>query len=249
MKARDFLTAAEALPVADLARLTGGRGLVVVAPHPDDESLGCGGLIAEARARGLPVRLVVVSDGAGSHPNSPSHPPARLRALRERETVEAVRALGLGPEHVRFLGLPDRFVPGEGPGAEAAAEAVADAVQAIEAGALFTTWARDPHCDHAAAAAIAVLARRRLTGVALYAYPVWGWTLPADTEVGGPPRGVRLDVSAHLPAKARAVAAHRSQTTGLIADDPTGFRLEPAMLARFARPHEIFLEVATEVSS
>lgn len=244
MTAGEFLAAAEALPVADLATLTGGRGLVVVAPHPDDESLGCGGLIAEACARRVPVRLVVVSDGSGSHPNSPSYPPARLRDLRERETLEAARALGLEADHVRFLGLPDRFVPREGLEADAAADAVADAARAAGAGALFTTWAHDPHCDHAAAAAIAALARGRLPGIALHAYPVWGWTLPAETDVGRPPRGARLDVSVHLPAKARAIAAHRSQTTDLIADDPGGFRLEPAMLGRFAGPHEIFLEVA-----
>ncbi len=78
----------------------------------------------------------------------------------------------------------------------------------------------------------------------LYAYPVWGWTLPPESEVGAAPRGARLDIARHLPTKAAAIAAHRSQTTDLIADDPAGFRLEPAMLARFARDHEIVLEVA-----
>ncbi|MGY2047742.1 PIG-L deacetylase family protein [Methylobacterium sp. JK268] len=244
MRADAYLAAAEALPFGTLPDLTGGRGLVVVAPHPDDESLGCGGLIAEACARGLPVRLVVVSDGVGSHPNSPSHPPERLRALREAETREAARALGLDPAGIRFLRLPDRFVPEQGPEAEAAAQAIADAARESGAGALFVTWAQDPHCDHRAAATLA--RRARIPDLRLHAYPVWGWTLPPDTEVGEAPRGCRLDIARHLPAKAAAIAAHRSQTTDLITDDPDGFRLDAAMLARFARPFEIFIAVDPE---
>lgn len=243
MRADAFLAAAAALPVRDLRDLVPAGGVVVVAPHPDDESLGCGGLIAEACARGIPVRLVVVSDGVGSHPNSPSHPPERLRTLRESETLAAAAALGLPAGHVAFLRLPDRFVPSSGPRAEAAAEAIAAAARACGAGALFVTWRHDPHCDHAASAALAGLARRRLGEVRLYAYPVWAWALPPETEVADAPRGARLDVARHLARKAAAVAAHRSQTTDLIADDPGGFRLEPAMLARFAQGHEIFLDV------
>ncbi|MEH3145915.1 MAG: PIG-L family deacetylase [Methylobacterium frigidaeris] len=249
MRADAFLAAAEALPFRDLRDLVGEGGLVVVAPHPDDESLGCGGLIAEARARGVSVRLVVVSDGVGSHPNSPSYPPERLRDLREAETLAAARALGLDAGHVRFLRLPDRFVPRAGPEAEAAAEAIAAAARDCGATSLFVTWAHDPHCDHEASAALARMARARLSHaglgpVRLHAYPVWGWALPPEIEVGPAPRGARLAIAARLAAKRAAVAAHRSQTTDLIADDPDGFRLEPAMLDRFARPFEIFLEVA-----
>jgi LmbE family N-acetylglucosaminyl deacetylase len=244
MRADAFLAAAEALPFASLDEIAGGRGIVVVAPHPDDESLGCGGLIAQACRRGLPVQLVVVSDGIGSHPNSPSYPPQRLRDLRERETLDAARALGLAPAHVSFLRLPDRFVPKSGPEAEAAADRIAALVRECEADTVLVTWAHDPHCDHEASAAIARLVRDRLSWIRLLEYPVWGWALPPGTEVGDPPAGVRLDVSDALDAKRAAVAAHRSQTTGLIDDDPGGFRLDARMIERFARPFEIYLDVA-----
>ncbi|NEU12916.1 PIG-L family deacetylase [Methylobacterium sp. BTF04] len=241
MHADAFLKAAEALPVGDLDALLNGGGLVVVAPHPDDESLGCGGLIAAARARGRDVRVVIVSDGCGSHTHSALYPPLKLRALREAETLEAVGALGVPPESVTFLRLPDAGVPSTGPVAQQAADAIVAAVRDSGAGAVCVTWGHDPHCDHQAAAAIVRLAQPTLGGAKAFAYPVWGWTLPMGTEVGPGPTGLRLDISAHLPAKARAIAAHRSQTTDLIADDPTGFRLEPAMLTRFAQDHEIFV--------
>ncbi len=243
MRADAFLAAADRLPVADLATLVGPGGLVVVAPHPDDESLGCGGLIAAARAEGRDVRLVVVSDGCGSHTHSALYPPAHLRDLREAETLRAVAVLGMEPGAVTFLRLPDAHVPSEGPQAEAAASAVISAAGACEAGAVFVTWRHDPHCDHKASAAIVALARSRMPGVRIYEYPVWGWTLPPETEVGAPPEGLCLDVSAYSATKAKAVAAHESQTTNLIHDDPTGFRLEPEMIARLCGPRERFVAV------
>ena len=243
MRADAFLAAADALPLAPLQDLAGPGGLVVVAPHPDDESLGCGGLIAAARAAGRRVRLVVVSDGCGSHTQSRLYPPETLRALREAETLRAVVILGLAAEDVTFLRLPDAHVPSDGPAAEAAAAAVVQAGAACGATAVFVTWRHDPHCDHTASALIVGLARPRLPEVRVYEYPVWGWTLPPETEVGPEPTGLRLDVSAYRETKVRAVAAHESQTTDLISDDPSGFRLEPAMIDRLCGPYERFVAV------
>lgn len=243
MRADAFLAAADALPLASLDELVGSGGLVIVAPHPDDESLGCGGLIAAARAAGRQVHLVVVSDGCGSHTHSNLYPPEKLRVLREEETLRAVAVLGLAAQDVTFLRLPDAHVPSEGPVAERSAEAVAEAASTCGAAAVFVTWRHDPHCDHKAAAAIVALARSRMPGVRVYEYPVWGWALPPETEVGPAPSGLRLDVSAHRETKIRAVAAHESQTTDLIADDPDGFRLEPAMIDRLCGPYERFVAV------
>ena len=241
MRADAFLAAADAFLVGDLDALAGAGGLVIVAPHPDDETLGCGGLIAAARAANRSVRLIVLSDGCGSHTHSRLYPPDRLRDLREAETLHAVSVLGLDADAVTFLRLPDAHVPSEGPQARAAADAVARAAVAAAASAVFVTWRHDPHCDHRAAAAIVALARPNMPGVRVYEYPVWGWTLPPETEVGEVPDGLRLDVSRHRDAKKRAVAAHASQITDLIADDPQGFRLEPAMIARLCGPYERFV--------
>jgi len=241
MHADAFLAAAERLPVADLDALTGGKGVVVVAPHPDDESLGCGGLMAEARVRGREVRIVIVSDGCGSHTHSALYPPAKLRDLRETETVDAAGILSVPREAVTFLRLPDAGVPSAGPVAEEAAARIAAIAHDADAGAVCVTWGHDPHCDHQAAAAIVRLARPHLGQIRIFAYPVWGWTLPEGTEVGPGPAGLRLDVGAHRATKAAAIGAHRSQTTDLISDDPTGFRLEPAMVERFIGPYEIFV--------
>ena len=96
IRTEDVLRALERLPWRDRDEIVGAAPLLVLAPHPDDESLGCGGLIAESCARGRDVHVAILTDGTGSHPSSPSYPAPRLRALRQREALAAVEALGLG---------------------------------------------------------------------------------------------------------------------------------------------------------
>ena len=237
----DFFAQADALPMRDLDAIVGAGGVLVVAPHADDESLGCGGLLALCASMKRRVRVVIVSDGVGSHPTSKQWPAPKLRDLRESEARAAIGALGLDEACVDFLALPDRFVPCAGPAAETAAQALAQAARAIAASAMLVTWRHDPHCDHAAAFALAARARALLAGeVRLLEYPIWGHTRTDDAPAA--PRGARLDIAPVLAQKRRAIAAHRSQMTGLIDDDPFGFALKPAMIARFERPFEIFLE-------
>ena len=224
-----------------------GRTLVV-APHPDDESLGCGGALALLARLGLDVRVLVVSDGRGSHPRSKAWPPPRLAALREAETQEALATLGLGRADVRFLRLPDTQVPF--PDHAGFGDAVArcrDEIEAFGPETILLPWRRDPHCDHRASWLIADAALegadpqpRRIE------YPVWIWEHPDSDDAPRPGEVVawRLDVRGALAQKGAAIAAHRSQTTALIDDDPGGFRLLPSVLRHFARPWELFFEPA-----
>jgi hypothetical protein len=80
--------------------------------------LGCGGLIAAARAHNIPVEIIVVSDGVGSHPNSRSYPPPRLRSVREQEAIVAAAELGVSDASVKFLRMSDKSMPSTGPQAE-----------------------------------------------------------------------------------------------------------------------------------
>lgn len=261
MTAGDWLLAAERdLPLtAGLDLLLGPEGgggdaALVLAPHPDDESLGCGGLLAACAAAGRGARVVVVSDGAASHPGSTAWPPARLAARRREEARAAIAALGLDPDRdIAFLGLPDGAVPTGGPRFDAALDAALEVARAAEPAAVFTAWRHDPHGDHAATSVLARALVRALPGgdARLFEYPVWGlahahpvpgFPLPPVPRLPAPPRGVRLDVARHLPAKRRAVAAHASQLGHLVEDCPDGFVLPDALLALAFRPFELFLE-------
>ena len=245
MLAGEWLRLAEALPETTAPRAVLGDGpVLVMAPHPDDESIGCGGLIAAAAEAGLALRVVVVSDGTGSHPGMPS---AALRARREAETRAAADALGLPTGAVEFLGLPDQGVPDHGPARDAAAAAIlAGGAPAI----ILATWRHDPHADHAATFAIAEAVVRAAPGTRLLAYPVWGWAhaypipgfpLPPPPRFSAPPGGHRFGIRRWLPAKRAAIAAHASQTGGLAG----GFTLPPEALALADRPFEIYLETTS----
>jgi LmbE family N-acetylglucosaminyl deacetylase len=241
--AGELLGAARSFPFIPLREKLGARPFVVVAPHPDDESLACGGLIAEACRQGLHGTVVIVSDGVGSHPNSKAYPPDRLRSLREQEAKRAGAELGLNPADMLFLGLPDRFVPSEGEAAERAIDAIVDCALEIGAGSIFVSWRHDPHCDHEASYRIAREAQRRVGKLRLFEYVVWGHTLPPSSEIDFMLSGFKINLDAEaLERKRRAIAAHRSQISDLIDDDPDGFRFTEKDLARFDLSYEFFFE-------
>jgi LmbE family N-acetylglucosaminyl deacetylase len=243
MTVDEVLTAAHLFPFRALREVLQDRPFVVLAPHPDDESLACGGLIAEACGQGVRGKVVIVSDGAGSHPNSKTYPPDRLGTLREVEARQAGSELGLRPDEMLFLGLPDRFVPCKGEEAERAIGVIVDCVRDIGAGSLFVSWRHDPHCDHEASYQIARQVQRRAEKVRLFEYVVWGHTLPPSTEVDPIQGGFRIGIEHEvMERKRRAIAAHRSQTTALIDDDPGGFLFSQIDLAHFDLPYEFFLE-------
>jgi len=240
--ARRFHQAWRSLPDCSLRDVTGDGTCLILAPHPDDESLGCGGLIAMCVAAGRPPLVVVLTDGAGSHPRSREYPPERLRATRAQEVRDAAGCLGLAPERVVLLNEPDMAVPHDGPGFDAIVARLAGLIeQEPRCTTILAPWRHDPHCDHEAAS-LAAAAVAGTTGLRHVAYPVWGWMLPPDTPVDAPVTpGWRLDIADFLPAKRRAIRAHRTQYGGVITDDPDGFQLPQGLLSVFDSQYEVFL--------
>jgi GlcNAc-PI de-N-acetylase len=86
MKVADFLHAVGSMPLATLRDLTAGEPFMILSRHPDDESLGSGGLIAAACAQQQRVDVVLLTDGAGFHPNSQLYPPDHLVKLRREDS-------------------------------------------------------------------------------------------------------------------------------------------------------------------
>lgn len=103
------------LPAVDVAALAppGGRA-IIVAPHPDDEILACGGLLQLLQAQGTRAVLLAVTDGDASHPGSTLLPPDTLARMRPQETEAALRVLGLTPAADPRAGSRSRLGVGSG---------------------------------------------------------------------------------------------------------------------------------------
>lgn len=221
-----------------------GRTLVL-APHPDDESLGCGGTLALLRQAGEMVHVVFISDGTQSHPNSATYPAGRLRDLRESEALEALVELGIPETQATFFRLPDRNVPlPDAPGFIEAVDDLLSILRTFEPDTVLVPFERDPHPDHRATYQLLQGSMNRLTETPrILEYLIWLWELGRPDDLPRPNERlvVSVDISPVLADKKRAIAAHRSQVTRLIDDDPSAFYLSPELLRHFDTPYEIFL--------
>jgi len=217
--------------------LDGVERLLVLAAHPDDETLGAGGLIATAAARGIPVTVVVVTDGAGSHPDSPSHDGATLVALR---TVEAHRAVGtLAPGVVPVsLGYPDGAIREN-------RAAIFDDLEGmlVRSGTLVAApWRGDGHRDHRVLGEIAAeLATAGRATLAEYPIWLWHWGDPGHPEVPWS-SFASLSLGGEVAAtKQRALAHYASQIAALSEAEGDESVLHPVFRAHFDRPMELFV--------
>lgn len=233
----------ESDPLALLCVAAGDR-VVVVVPHPDDETLALGGTLQRLHRAGVDVALVVVTDGEAAYaPDGPL--PAELAVTRRAELGDALVRLGVAVE-VTCLGLPDG-------GVAAGEDAVRDAVEiAVRAGSgrtvLLATWEHDPHPDHQAVGR-AALAAARVTRTDSWAYPVWMRHRHAPDDPAVPwerLRRVRLD-DAEITAKAAAIAAYETQIAG--PSQQVEAVLPDHVLAHFADGHELLLSTAPGLES
>ena len=232
-----FRARCEAAPETDPARLVGGGGLVVLAPHPDDETFGASALLLEAARSGRAVGIVALTDGDASHPNSRAVSRGELAAIRRVEQEEAVAALGVADVRWLRLGLPDTAA-GQSAGFAVAAETVAAFCDELGASALSAPHPGDPHIDHHAAAELAETVMRLRPALRLLFYPIWSMRLGDDEPYrsGGL---LPFRLATDPQAKARATARHRSQLGQVIVDDPSGFTLPDWFLDAQRQPTEV----------
>lgn len=244
-------------PVARLA-----DSLLVVAPHPDDEVLGCGGLVHLKRAAGARVTLVVVTDGSTSHRRFIGS--EELRSRRRNEAYESAARLGLDPSDVFLLDFPDGMLTEH---LAAATEALREVFTSCRPSEIAIPHVYEPPADHQAASTAALRAAASLEGgTTILEYGVWIWRtppivpLPERSLLGRmkrlPRAGISsyrlatafnrsLNVEAYLTAKRYSLEAHATQVTRAegYADWPILSDVDDgAWLASLLGPHEYFRE-------
>lgn len=177
------------------------RTLAVVAPHPDDETLAAGGLIFDLNRAGWRVTIVVVTDGAASHPDV-----RNLSALREVECRRAVRQLGVSGRPT-FLRFPDGEAQSNvGDVAAALRQALANVDLVV------APRADDGHSDHEATAQAIEMALDA-SGPPLLKYAIWGWEQLDAAQLNVDAAVTFRPTAEAMRAKRRALRHYQSQTT------------------------------------
>lgn len=217
-----------------LSRRRHDASVLVFAPHPDDEVLGCGGVISLKVEAGARVKVVVMTDGRASHRSYIAED--ELVRIRRAEAEEASRRLGLDAKY-EFLDFEDHRL---GDYRDAACDRVVEIIDRFRPDEIYLPHRRDMLSDHVETNHIVRRAVDRVDRpVVLLEYPVWLWNgwpwtrgdaYPAPGRVQralGTMRDVaeimlmcrtRVDVSGVLHRKLAALAAYRSQIQRLNGD-------------------------------
>jgi LmbE family N-acetylglucosaminyl deacetylase len=239
----------------DVTAASTNRSVLVVAPHPDDETIGCGATVARRRAAGTEVDVVVVTDGRHSH-TSALVSTAELGRIRSAESVEACGVLGVPQGRVHLLGyeeltLWDRL--------DAVATSLAELLESTRPDQVLVVSEHDWHTDHQAVnRALLEAVRRSGYDGEVAAFPVWFWADgPWRTEPWAGvreelfalvrhPRDARLLPQAELIStdgfvelKREAFSRYRSQVTNLTGE-PTWQTFPRGWLEPFVGPYEPF---------
>jgi LmbE family N-acetylglucosaminyl deacetylase len=218
--------------------------VLVVAPHPDDETFGCGGTLA-LLSRGDPsLKIIVVTNGSASHPGHASKSPEDISAMRREEASAAVAALGIDRRNVTFLNEPDGGLSRLAAGAIRELEGrIASLILDAKPGAIFLPCRNDGSSEHEAVFAI-VKAAADLTGLAprILEFPVWSWWNPGllARSIVTSRKVWRVELGGIIEVKARAIACYASQLKPIPPD--TYAALPDGFASMFLGRYEFLLE-------
>ena len=197
--------------------LVGDSRCLIIAPHQDDEAMGCAGLILARRTAGLAVDIIYLTDGAGSHPGHPRVSPVTLAQLRRAEASRAMQGLNVEATSLHFLDAPDGTLAHLSPATfEDLAQRLAALIAPLAPTELFLPCRNDGSSEHTAAFKLTVRALQlaRLSP-RLFEYPIWArWSPQRLIRPGFTSRRVWwLSFPLTVPRKREALACYVSQTT------------------------------------
>lgn len=226
----------------DLCSDKPSKTILVFAPHPDDETLACGGTIRKRIAQGCDVKIVFMTDGSHSHSavlgiySEPS--PDELVEIRQKEALAAAAILGVEAKNLIFMGAEDgALATVEEAMVERVKQVLLDEHNVVEA---YLPHAKDQHQDHRATSAIVSRALEELgLWPEVYSFIVWGEEAEEETKKNLGTM-VEIDISDVLSVKVEAMKQYESQI-GLISPEQDRPVLEASLVERFcARTTEVF---------
>ena len=193
-----------------------GKTILIVTPHPDDDTFTSGGTLALLAPRNRIHVLIYTTDNAGSRDPTMTH--QRLAAIRKAEEEEACRILGIPVENIRWLGHDDgmlEYVDRRELTQQVAAEIRRlrpDALFSVDPGAPYEQWHKSDHRTGGYITADAMRAAEwRLYFPDLEAQGLAPWDVPVAFFYYSAQPNYTVDITSVIDAKVRAAAAHSSQ--------------------------------------
>jgi N-acetylglucosamine malate deacetylase 1 len=213
------------------------KSAMVFSPHQDDETFGCGGMIALKREQGIPVVVTFLTDGQGSV-SEDSEIKDKIIQIRKQEAVTALSILGVESSEIYFLDKVDGTLPHlEALQRQQTIEEIAELLHKYKPGEIYVPHQKDCHRDHEATYTLVkeAIAIAKIE-VELLEYAIWlFWRAPLliMLKLQDIANAYRLSIAAVQDKKKRAIASYSSQLEGL----PPGF------IKRFLGSYEIFFKV------
>ena len=210
--------------------------VLILAPHPDDEILGCGGLLQKLSKLQRNIVLIAVTNGTKSHPDSTLYTEEQLNHIRPAESKAALDVLEIPNIQRIALNLQDGAI------ASSHAEFYAKLEQLLEPNdILITTYEKDGHPDHEHSAyVVAQICKQYQLKYYQVLIWAWHWAAPNNAQIAWE-RAYRLDLSSsELELKHRAIQCFKSQ---LDRDSSTGQApiLSSAAVDRILMPYEVYI--------
>jgi len=220
---------------------------LVIAPHPDDESLGCGGLISRLRELDITVHVIFTTDGSMSHPQAQNINAAGRTRMREQEAISALRILGVEEKYITFFRGKDSALPSSGEdGFDELVANMRNIIREVQPGLVLVPYEFDPHRDHRASWRITISALADYPDIAVWQYLIWLYTLGKEQDVEpltNIPGGIQyLPMGDFRQQKKEAIAQHLSQLSQTVFKDPEGFFLKEEVLENFYGDKEYYIK-------
>lgn len=146
------------------------ENMVIIAPHPDDEVMGCAGLIQSLVKRGMPPHVILMTRGEGAHRGCCQTLEIDIKTVRSQLIHEAAEVLGLSESYIHTLNYPDEYISLDC----VETERLKQLLKSFSPNALFIPHWGEKMPDHLHTADI-IKELMKDTNVSIYEYCVWMW--------------------------------------------------------------------------
>ncbi|BAT52537.1 LmbE-like protein [Nostoc sp. NIES-3756] len=211
------------------------KSIMVFSPHQDDETFGCGGMIAYKRELNIPVAVVFITDGKGSSVDEDGQ--NQIIQTRQQEAIAALKILGVEVSNIHFLAKPDGKLPElHDEEHQQTIHEITELVNHYQPGEIYVPHQKDCHRDHEATYTLVRTAiQQAYINVEIFQYPVWlFWRAPIFIllKLKDIASAYKFSITSVQDKKKRAIASYASQINSL----PRGF------ISQFLDSHEIYFK-------